>query len=179
MIKTLILTLMLPIFCNAQSTNNLDIKNGFLQFKLGDSISNYKEIIDKSTKTTPTRYEVKAKAFNKLRRYLEAITLVTEKGVITEIDVSIQGDYNENYIDDAIKKVYGSGAIVENDDELYEGTHISSRIWEGKRVALVAKKTRIVVVSSNVRVEIKNETIQLKKTSDLKMDGQLNADFPL
>ena len=37
--KLLLFALLLPLFANAQAIKNLDLKNGFLQFHLGDSLS--------------------------------------------------------------------------------------------------------------------------------------------
>jgi hypothetical protein len=50
-LKALFVLLIIPFFCNAQSVDNLDIKNGFLQFKFGDSISLYKDILKNPSKS--------------------------------------------------------------------------------------------------------------------------------
>jgi hypothetical protein len=179
MIKTLVFALLLPIFCNAQSIDNLDIKNGFRQFKLGDSISKYKDEVEKPHKATPNSYPVKLKSFNKLRRYLGAITLVVESGAITEIDIYVEGDYNETYIDDAMKKCYGDGIVVNSDNDISEGVHTTNLIWEGKRVTALVKKWQYNMDVGATRVEIKKESVIFKKTGDLSIDGQLPPDFQL
>lgn len=179
MIKILVFALLLPVFCNAQSIENLDIKNGFLQFRLGDSISEYKAVLDKPRKAAPNSYPVKFKAFNKLRRYLDNVTLVVEDGTINEIDVYLHGDYNEAYIDDAMKKCYGDGVILNSDNGISEGTHTTNIVWGGKRVTAILKKWQTNMDAGGTRVEYKTEKIIFTKTGDFKIEGQLSSDFQL
>src|ERR1700735_2761421 len=102
MTRILFLVLLFPLFCNAQSIQSLDIKNGFLQFKLGDSISNYKLMVHKPDKLTPNRYEVMTKAMS-LRRHIDKLTLIVENGTISEIEVLMASE-QEQFMDDAMKK---------------------------------------------------------------------------
>ena len=154
MIRILVFALLLPVFCSAQSIENLDIKNGFLQFKLGDSISKYKDVVDKPQKATPNGYPVKIKAVNKLKRYIEGLTLVVEAGTITEIDVYIGGDYNETHMDDAMKKSYGDGIVLNNDNGISAGIHKTNLIWQGKRVTAIVKKLQDNIETNGVRDRI-------------------------
>jgi hypothetical protein len=176
--RFLIVALLLPIFCNAQSVQNLDIKNGFLQFHLGDSISKYKEIVEKPGKNTPNVYRIRNK-FDKLKDHLLSISLVVENDIITEIDVNLEKDDNITYMDDAMKKAYGEGLLVDDDKGMAPGYHKSNRAWEGKRVIALAKKSRFVLEVSGLVTETKSETIVFKKESDINVSGELNPDFQL
>jgi hypothetical protein len=172
-------TLLLPLFCNAQSIQNLDIKNGFLQFKLGDSISNYKSIVNKPDKSTPNRYEVKIKAVS-LKHYIDKITLIAENGTIAEIEVLMLGDYRQSYMDAAMKKAYGQASFTEDDPKTDTTRHIIYAVWNGKRVSALAKKTIVDLISVNGRPNfISFEKLLFKKTSDVTISGELSQDFPL
>ena len=57
--KVLFILLILPFCAHAQSIKNLDIKNGFLQFHLGDSISAHSKEVYIPWKNHPDQNEVK------------------------------------------------------------------------------------------------------------------------
>ena len=86
MTKALFLLFLLPLFSNAQPIKNLDIKNGFLQFKLGDSISHYKAFLHNHHKATLNEYEVMDKAIG-LKHKIDKLTLTVENETITKIEV--------------------------------------------------------------------------------------------
>jgi hypothetical protein len=176
--KTLFLVLLFPLFCNAQSIQSLDIKNGFLQFKLGDSISNYRSIVHKPDKLSPNRYEVMTKAIS-LKRHIYKLTLIVENETISGIEVVMAGE-QERFMDDAMKKAYGPYSYVENGADTVPGKHVSYTVWNGKRVSALAKKLTLTPNSINGRpINFDFETPLIRKTSDLKIDGVLRPDFPL
>ena len=145
---------------------------------MGDSISKYKEIIEKPGKNTPKVYRVGNK-FDKLKDYLLSISLVVENDIITEIDVHLEKDDNITYMDNAMKKAYGEGLLVDDDTGTTPGYHKSNRVWEGKRVIAVAKKSRFVLEVSGLVTETKSETIVFKKESNIDVSGELSPDFQL
>lgn len=178
MTRTLFLVSLFPLFCNAQSIQSLDIKNGFLQFKLGDSISNYRSIVHQPDKLTPNRYEVMTKAIS-LKRHIHKLTLTVENGTITELEVDMAGE-QERFMDDAMKKAYGPYSYIENPPDTIPGKHVSYTIWNGKRVYALAKKFTLTPNSINGRpISFDFETLLIRKISDLKIDGALSPDFPL
>ena len=180
MIKFLFISLLFPVICHAQSTGILDVKNGFLQFHLGDSISIYKEVVNKPEKKSPTHYHVKGKAFGKLGRYIDDITLITENNIVVEIDIYLLKSGNSEYMETVMKKAYGEGQVIDIDDSITPGAHKSDYIWEGNRVVAILKKTRAVVESGGMRFETTVENIIFKKTaSKIEVKGELPADFLL
>ena len=176
--KTLFLLFLLPIFCNAQSIKNLDIKNGFLQFKLGDSISNYKTIVYNPDRATPNQYDVKNKAIS-LKHKIYKLTLTTENGAITKIEVFMQGEGQVQFMDNAMKKAYGAGVDESSIDTLPD-RHTTYLFWLGKRVSSIAKTQKIKSPTFNGTARgITVEHIIFRKTSGIKIEGELSADFPL
>jgi len=178
MIRILLLIFLLPLFCKAQSVKNLDIKNGFLRFKLGDSTSTYKSLVHNPDNSIPKRYEVKSKAIG-LKHRIDKLTLIAENGIITEIEVLMQGEPQVQFMQDAMKKAYGEGYILSGKDTLPD-RHATYTVWIGKRVSALAKKQKTDLPTVNKGpLGISFERLLLKKTSDLKMDGELSPDFPL
>ncbi len=175
--RVLFLLLLLPLFGRAQSIESLDIKNGFLQFKLGDSISNYSSMIDRPEKATPNRYPVKSKAIS-LKHRIYKLELIVDESKISEIEATMSGD-QEEFMDKAIKKAYGEGYPVNGTDTV-PGKHVTYMVWVGKRVSALLKKMPLTPNSINGRpVNLFIETFTIKKTSDIKVDGVLSPDFPL
>lgn len=168
MIRILLFALLFPVFCSGQSVENLDIKNGFLQFKLGDSISNYKEMINKPDKTSPQKFEVKHK-FISIKRYVTKVILVSKKDVISSIEVYVDGADNEKFIENAINKSYGDASEIKN----------GVSIWSGKRVSAMLSKIALYVNYENKNYTNTNERLFFYKTSDIKINGELGPDFLL
>jgi len=178
MTRTLFLLFLLPVFATAQPIKNLDIKNGFLQFKLGDSISHYTAVLHNHHKATLNEYEVMDKAIG-LKHKIDKLTLTAENGIITKIEVYMQGEEQVQFMDDAMKKAYGEGSN-ENGNDTIPGRHTTYLLWLGKKVSAIAKKQKIDFRSVNGIVRsVTVEHIFFRKTGDLKIEGALSADFPL
>ncbi len=165
--------LLLPLCGNAQSIKNLDIKNGFLQFKLGDSISKYKSVL-KDPGEGHVYYPVKLKDIP-IKKYIQRMEVKEDNGIIIEIIVMAQENKMIDYMDAAFKQAYGeSTETPENPDK---STTITS--WTGKRVTatLTRKKEHFQLVTNASGVNYLK--IRFTKTSDLKVEGTLPADFEL
>ena len=180
-IKALLVLLIIPFFCNAQSVDNLDIKNGFLQFKFGDSIALYKDILKNPSKSEPHKYEVKSKG-NKLTRYMEKLSIIEEGGLISAVEIRVSSKFGRDFIDDAMKKCYGDGEIVEkpaSGSTDYKIRH-SYMVWTGKRV-LAMVLTQYFSLTANFTDNLIStfKLITIKKTSDEHVEGTLPPDFIL
>lgn len=180
-VKAFFILLIIPFFCNAQSVDNLDIKNGFLQFKFGDSISLYKDILNKPSKSEPHKYEVKAKG-SKLTKYMQKLSLVEENGLIAAIEIRVSSKFGLQFMDDAMKKCYGEGEMVNrpasgNGDFKVRHSYL---VWTGKRV-LATVMMEYLIDARNFGDRILNtfELITIKKTSDEYVEGTLPPDFIL
>jgi hypothetical protein len=172
--KLLFLIVLLPFLGNAQSLKNLDIKNGFLQFHFGDSLSKYKSVIweDKVFKGC---YHVPYKQI-KLHKYIQSTKLYFENETLEKIEITVQNSSDEDYFNELLKKAYGNPTYQKlADDEDQPGTHLSILLWEGQRVTLKIQRMALNFNNSNNVYE----TITFQKASNDKIDGQLAADFPL
>ena len=177
--KLLFITLLMPLLVNAQSLQNLDIKNGFLQFHLGDSISAHKNEVYIPWKNHPDRNEVKQSAFGPMRKYIEKITLINEDGIITEIDVFIIKEAGQVYLDKLMDDAYGKGFETPNLDKYEEGEHLTHTVWKGKRVTAMILQTNINRRVNGTMLHSRIQSIVFTKTSDEQVDGALPGDFAL
>lgn len=175
--KLLLIALLLPLFCNAQSVKNLDIKNGFLQFHFGDSLSNYKSIL-RPDNIRPEYYHVSFKAV-KLKHYLQKTLLHFQNNLLDGIELSVQGESNVDYMNNAMKNAYGytreEGDTLKNQP----GVHKSFLIWNGQAVSAIIEKITINIVYNGMSQGSVSETITFKRHSDIKIDGELSPDFLL
>jgi len=176
--KLLFLALIFPLYCSAQSMQNLDVKNGFLQFHLGDSISVYKKDIYIAYKKTPNENEVKPSAIA-LHKYLDKVTLVSENGILTEIDLMIREEPSEQYMDQLMTAAYGRGSEIPNLDKNQQGTHVTFTTWTGQRVTAILIQTNINRLVNTTMTRGRLQSIVFKKTSDVKVDGDLPTGFLL
>jgi len=177
MYKCLLLFIFLPIFCKAQSVENLDIKNGFLGFHLGDTVSNYTALID-PIKNKPGFYEAKRKAL-KFKGFVDKATLFFKDGILSTIELSIGNKSDIEFMDDAIKKCYGNGILIKKNDEQASSLK-TSEVWQGKRVALITTQTVYTATYNGKEISIPSgETITIKTTSNIKIEGSLSPDFIL
>src|ERR1700733_8535316 len=136
--KLLLFALLLPLFANtrAQPIKNLDLKNGFLQFHLGDSLSKYKGQIYVPLDNHPDENEVQPKV-NSLHKYFDRVVLVSEHGIVTEIHLYLRDEGSIQYIDGLIKQAYGWGQELDNPDKNEQGTHLVCTVWAGQRVTML------------------------------------------
>jgi len=176
--KTLLFAFLMPLFVNAQSIKNLDIKNGFLQFHLGDSLSVYKNDIYIAYKNHPNENEVKPKVFA-LHKYIDKVTLVSENGILTEIDVYMEKEAHEAYMDQLMIDTYGRGIETPNLDKNEPGTHVTFTTWKGERVTALIVQTNINRYVNNKLTRGRIQSIVFEKTGDAKIDGDLPPDFPM
>jgi len=177
MLKLFFIILIFPFYCCAQSIDNLDIKNGFLQFHLGDSINTYASII-KADKHMPGHYAVADKAI-KLRHHLQNVSLYFENGILESIDIYIMKDFDVDYMNKALVNAYGDGSEIKNGTEMENGYHISYQVWTGKRVVLLIKKGTLSLNINGKEITGAFENITFKKTSDDKIEGTLDPKFLL
>ncbi|MDB5122171.1 MAG: hypothetical protein JWP94_300 [Mucilaginibacter sp.] len=177
MIKFLFITVLLPVFCCGQSVNNLDVKNGFLQFKLGDTVFAYASMVNLN-KRYPNRQEVKFK-FIKLKKHLDRVELIFENNTLTSIEIYIRSDDDQRYIYYLLKQAYGDGTTIDNGTSDEPGVHNTFIIWNGTRVAAILKKRSFNLTINGQQSSSSYETLTIKKTSNNIVNGELPADFPL
>jgi hypothetical protein len=176
--KLFLLLLLAPVFCSAQSVNELDIKNGFLQFHLGDSITAYKDYTLIPLKKHPDQNEVRPPTY-KLHKHLDKLTLVNQHGIVTEIDLMVSAEPDMQFMDDLLYKAYGPGTEIHKEVRNDPGVYLTYTRWVGKRVTLLLIQTNINKVVNNVMTRGRYQSIVFLKNSDEKMDGILPDGFPL
>jgi len=176
--KLIFLALLLPLFTNAQSLKNLDIKNGFLKFHLGDSLSVYYNDIYVPEGKLLNQYEVKEKS-NPLRHYIEKMTLIAKGGIVTEIDVYLRDEASIEHIDQLVTEAYGAGSEIDNPDKDTEGTNLVCTTWTGDRVLLMMMQHNINHVVNGHMTRGRIQALLFTKTADTKVDGDLPAGFAL
>lgn len=177
--KLLFFALFLPLFVQAQSIKNIDIKNGFLQFHLGDSISAHKNEVYIPWKNHPDQNEVKPNALGRFRKYIEKVNLVNVDGIITEIDVFVINEGCEDYLDRLMDECYGKGYEEPNLDKYQEGTHLTHVVWKGKRATAMIIQTNINRRVNGTLVHGRIQSIVFTKVSNDEVDGTLPENFPL
>jgi hypothetical protein len=176
--KIFLFVLLLPVYCSAQSINNLDVKNGFLQFHLGDSISRYKDYVYIPLKNHPNQNEVRPKAFS-LYKHIDRVTLISENGILTEIDLMIRDEPNMVFIDDLLTKAYGPGSDINNEVRNDPGMYLTYTRWIGKRVTALLIQTNINKVVNKTMTRGRYQSVVFTKTGDVQVDGALPNDFAL
>lgn len=176
--KLFLLLLLAPVFCKAQSVSNLDIKNGFLQFHLGDSISMYKDYVYIPLKKHPNENEVRPKVY-KLHKYIDKVTLVSQNGILTEIDIMVSAEPDMVYLDNLLYQCYGQGTDVQNEVRNDPGVYLNYTRWIGQRVTALLIQTNINKVVNNIMTRGRYQSIVFVKTSDAKIDGDLPPGFGL
>jgi hypothetical protein len=150
--RLLFIALFVPLFAGAQSLKNLDIKNGFLQFHLGDSVSVYKNDIYIPWQNHPDQNEVKQSALGEYRKLIDKVTLVNVDGIITEIDVML--------------------------DKYQEGTHLTTTTWKGQRVTAMVLQNNINKRVNGTMMHARIQSIVFTLTDANKVAGNLPDDFP-
>jgi hypothetical protein len=177
--KILFLALFLPLFVHAQSIKNVDLKNGFLQFHLGDSISKHKNDIYIPWKNHPDQNEVKQSALGPYRKFIEKVNLINVDGYITEIDIFVMKEGAEAYLDKLMEQCYGKGYEEPNLDKYQEGTHLSHVVWKGQRATAMIIQTNINRRVGGTMTHGRIQSIIFTKVSNDQVDGSLPDNFPL
>jgi len=176
--KLIFLALLLPLFVHAQSVKQLDIKNGFLKFHLGDSLSVYYNDIYVPDEKLPDQYEVKKKS-NPLYKYTEKVVLIAKNGIVTEIDAYVRDEASIQHIDQLITQSYGAGNEIPNPDKDTEGTNLVCTTWRGDRVLLMQMQHNINHKVNGIMTRGRIQALLFKQTSNTKVDGDLPAGFAL
>ncbi len=175
--KLLLIALLMPCICCAQPVKNLDIKNGFLQFHFGDSLSNYKSIL-RQDNISPGYYHVSFKAL-KLKHYLQKTLLHFKNNLLDEIELTVQGDSNVEFMNNAMEKSYGyakeEGDTLRNQPGVYKNV----LVWNGQAVSAVIVKITTNFVYNDVTHVSVFETITFKRNRKIKIEGELSQDFLL
>ena len=177
--KLLFVAFIFPLFVHAQSLKNLDIKNGFLKFHLGDSLSVYKNDIYVANEKHPNEHEIKTSSLLPVSKYLERAKLISEKGIITEIDVYIRDEASIQHIDQMIINAYGAGSEIPNPDKDTEGTNLVCTTWTGDRVMLMMMQHNINHKVNGYMTRGRIQALLFKKTGDTNVDGTLPDGFSL
>jgi ribosomal protein S13 len=173
-----LLLFLAPMICNAQYIDNLDIKNGFLQFKLGDSLAKYQPVLRSPDKLTPHKYQVKYKAI-KLKKNLDELFLIEENGIVVGIQIYMVTDDQCQFINKAFEKAYGAPKEIKDEKENDLGRHHSFKIWRGKRVSAIAERTNTNARIGGINAELAFEKLEIKQISDVVIEGTLATDFEL
>src|ERR1700712_3729501 len=176
--KLLFALLLLPIFVQAQSIQNLDLKNGFLQFHLGDSLLKYKNDLYVSLPRHPDENVVRPAA-NPMRKYFDRVMLVSVNGIVTEIHLYLREEKSIQYFDGLIKQAYGPGEEKPNPDQNAEGNQLVYTGWTGQRVTLMLLQTNINRVVGGPMTSGRIQAFMFKKTSEAKVGGELPEGFAL
>lgn len=164
-----------PVYSLAQSVINLDIKNGFRNFKFGTSPSQYHSIKKLSkTKESITNYEYLGKGITIANISVQYIILTFFKNKLAQIYISFTDSYRgQSFSDDDYKAVvgtlrqaFGNQVIkVEPDEKIIQGL-----IWDGSKVRLAIiqsdgitdknyTNSNIMVVDSSKMATIEEEKI--------------------
>lgn len=173
------MALLMPVLANAQSIKNLDIKNGFLQFHLGDSISAHKSEVYIPWKNHPDQNEVKQSALGRYKKDIEKVNLINVDGIITEIDIFIMKEGSQSYLDKLMEQYYGKGYEEPNLDKYQEGSHLSHIVWKGRRATAMIIQTNI---NRRVNGQLQHGRIQsivFTKVSNEPIEGTLPDNFAL
>jgi len=176
--KLIFLALLLPVFVHAQSVKQLDIKNGFLKFRLGDSLSVYYNDIYVPEGKLKDQYEVKEEA-NPLHKYTDKVVLIAKNGIVTEIDVFLRNEASIQHIDQMITRAYGPGDEIPNPDKDTEGTNLVCTTWKGDRVLLMQMQHNINHKTNGIMGRGRIQALLFTKIGDTKVDGELPDGFPL
>jgi len=176
--KLLLFALLLPVFANAQAIKNLDLKNGFLQFHLGDSLSKYKNDVYIALEKHPDENEVQPKA-NPLHKYFDRVMLVSENGIVTEIHLYLRDEGSIKYIDGLIKQAYGPGEELDNPAKNEPGTHLVCTTWAGRRVTMLMLQNNINRLVGGTLTTGRIQSVIFKRTSNAKVEGELPPGFAL
>ena len=176
--KLLLFILLLPLFTQAQPLKNLDLKNGFLQFHLGDSLSKYKGQIYVPLEKHPDENEVMPKV-NPLHKYFDRVVLVSEHGIVTEIHLYLRDEGSIIYIDGLIKQAYGWGEELDNPDKNAEGTHLVCTVWSGQHVTMLMLQNNINRIVGTTMTRGRIQSIMFKRASNSKVEGTLPDGFAL
>jgi hypothetical protein len=175
--KLILILLLLPFLCNAQSIKNLDIKNGFLQFHFGDTITNYKTILH-ADRSRPGYYLVAHKAV-KLKSYLDQTFLYFPKGILEGVELKVHGESNADFLNKTMHKVYGEPSELKDTLGVQKNYHTTYAIWKGQKViAIVEKNTLDLTFNDRIVYDI-FETITFRRANDSIVEGELSPDFPL
>jgi hypothetical protein len=177
--KLLFFALLLPAFVHAQSIKNVDIKNGFLQFHLGDSVAAHKSDIYIPWKNHPDQNEVKKSALGAFGKYIDRVNLVNVNGFITEIDIFVTKEQGESDLDKLMEQCYGKGYEEPNLDKYEEGEHLTHVVWKGQRTTAMIIQTNINRRINGHIVHGRIQSIVFVKVSNSPVDGTLPSDFPL
>jgi hypothetical protein len=176
--KLIFLALLLPVFSNAQSVKQLDIKNGFLKFHLGDSLSVYYHDIYVPEGKLKNQYEVKETA-NPLHKYTDKVVLIAKKGIVTEIDVFLRDEASIRHIDKMLTQAYGPGNEIPNPDKDTEGTNLVCTTWKGERVLLMQMQHNINHKVNGIMGRTRIQALLFTKIGDTKPKGDLPDGFAL
>jgi hypothetical protein len=176
--KLILCVFLLPLFANAQAIKNLDIKNGFLQFHLGDSLSKYKNDVYVALVQHPDENEVQPKK-NVLHKYFDRVMLVSENGIVTEIHLYLRDEGSIQYIDGLIKQAYGWGDELPNPDKNQPGTHLVCTTWSGQRVTMLMLQNNINRMVGTTLTTGRIQSVIFKKDGDAKVQGALPDGFLL
>jgi hypothetical protein len=176
--KLLLFALLLPFYAHSQAIKNLDIKNGFLQFHLGDSLSKYKNDVYIALAKHPDENEVQPKK-NPLHQYFDRVMLVSEHGIVTEIHLYLRDEGSIKYFDGLIRQAYGWGDELPNPDKNEPGTHLVVTTWSGRRVTMLMLQNNINRMVGSTLTTGRIQSIIFKKSGDAKVEGDLPDGFLL
>ncbi len=105
--------------------------------------------------------------------------LVSENGIITEIHLYIRDEASIQYIDGLIKQAYGPGEETPNPQQDDVGNQVVYTGWTGQRVTLMMLQNNLNRRLGNQVTHSRIQAIIIKKTSDVKVEGELPAGFSL
>ncbi|MCB6002947.1 hypothetical protein [Flavobacterium psychrophilum] len=144
--KILLLFILISNLLSAQSTANLDLKNGFRNFKLGSSPSQIKNIVKKQSQASKNPYVKVYDYFgdditNIFNVKVESVELSFFKNKLFNISVNFGNIedsrnfeiYEFNNILSALEQTYGKNWVEPTNKD---GVISNGAIWDGKKIRL-------------------------------------------
>jgi hypothetical protein len=170
--KIIVFTLLVHGFIsNSQTINKLDDKNGFKDFKFGDSYSKWQQnLVYQGIKDNVKRYFYEGSCCNTIYEYpIEAITLDFADNKLVQIallhkDIPQSGSYTEIDMDKIYPKLIDSFGVFSTKDSTNEGKLFL--FWFGKKVDLLYVYTYLGISAGQKHEIIISDNTFSRKKSD-------------
>lgn len=172
LLKLTLMCLLISTGVFSQSIEKLDEKNGFKDFKFGDSYSKWQQNLTyEGTKDNVKRYFYKGSCCNTIYEYpIEVITLDFADNKLVQIallhkDVPKSGSYTVMDMDKIYSKLIDSFGVFTTKDSTSEGKLFL--FWFGKKINLLHVYTYLgISAGQKYEIIISDSTFSNRKKSD-------------